>query len=43
MNHIEKMSMPALYRAILKHMKTYPSTNRDLMKQAIIDDVNDWK
>lgn len=24
-------------------MKTYPSKNRDAMKEAILDDVKDWK
>lgn len=43
MEHIEKMSVKALYRGILKAVKTYPSRNRDTMRQAIIDDVNDWK
>ncbi len=43
MDHIEQASLKALYRGILKAVKTYPSRNRDMMRQAIIDDVRDWK
>ena len=43
MEHIEKASLKMLYRGILKAVKTYPSKNRLEMRQAIIDDVNDWK
>ena len=43
MDQIEKMSVRALYRAILKGLKTYPSKNRAEMKVAFIEDVADWK
>lgn len=42
MEKIEELSVKTMYRVILKSMKTYPSTNRVLMRQAIIDDVRDW-
>jgi len=37
------MSIRMLYRGILKGAKVYPSKNRAVMFQAIVDDVNDWK
>ena len=37
------MTLRQLYRGILKAVKIYPSRNRDLMRVAIIEDVNDWK
>ena len=37
------MTIKQLYRGILKGMVKYPSTNRALMRQAIIEDVADWK
>ena len=43
MDQIEKMSVRALYRGILKGLKTYPSTNRAQMRVAFIEDVADWK
>ena len=43
MDQIEKMSVRALYRAVLKGLKTYPSKNRDEIRLAFIQDVADWK
>ena len=43
MEKIEEMSLKALYRGILKGVATYPSSNRLMMKQAILEDVSDWK
>ena len=43
MEQIEKLTAKQLYRGILKYMKVYPSRNRDVMRTAIIADVNDWK
>ena len=43
MDQIEKMSVRALYRGILKGLKTYPSTNRAQMRVAFIEGVADWK
>ena len=42
MEKIEELSVKALYRCIMKGMKTYPSTNRALMTEAIQADVRDW-
>ncbi len=39
---IEEMSVKTMYRVVLKSMKTYPSTNRELMREAIVADVRDW-
>ena len=43
MQEIEKMTARQLYRGILQGMRKYPSTNRILMRQAIVEDVGDWK
>eukprot|EP00347_Sterkiella_histriomuscorum_P011874 403370769 len=43
MDQIEKLTIRQLYRGILKSVKVYPSKNRDYMRQAILEDVNDWK
>ena len=43
MQNIESMTIKQLYRGILRSMKAYPSTNRGLMKEAIVLDVADWK
>ena len=43
MDQVEKMSVRALYRGILKGLKTYPSTNRAQMRIAVMEDVADWK
>ena len=43
MEEIEKMTLRQLYRGILKMSKTYPSKNRALIHQAILEDVRDWK
>ncbi len=37
------MSVRALYRGILKGLKTYPSKNRVEIRIAFIEDVADWK
>lgn len=41
--HIEKLTMRQLYRGILQYVKHYPSKNRAAMKEAILEDVKDWK
>jgi hypothetical protein len=41
--HIEKLTMRQLYRGILQYVKHYPSKNRTAMKEAILEDVKDWK
>ena len=40
---IEKMTVRQLYRGVLQGVKTYPSKNRLAMREAILDDVRDWK
>ena len=42
MEKLEELSVRTLYRLILKGMKTYPSSNRAVIRQAIVDDVHDW-
>ena len=42
MEKLEELTVKTMYRAILKGMKTYPSRNRDIMREAIIADVHDW-
>ena len=42
MEKLEELSVKTLYRCILKGMKTYPSTNRAIMTEAIREDVRDW-
>ena len=42
MEKIEEMTVKAMYRSVLKGMKTYPSTNRAMMYEAIQGDVRDW-
>ena len=42
MEKIEELSVKTMYRVVLKAMKTYPSTNRELMREAIQLDVRDW-
>lgn len=37
------MTARQLYRGILKAVRTYPSKNRDMMREAIVADVGDWK
>ena len=37
------MTAKQLYRGMLKYVKTYPSKNRVAIRQAIIDEVHDWK
>ena len=41
--HIEKLTMRQLYRGILQYVKHYPSKNRAAMREAILEDVRDWK
>lgn len=43
LEHLEKLTVRQLYRGILKYVKTYPSKNRVAMREAIIEDVKDWK
>lgn len=43
MERVESLSIRMLYRGILKGARIYPSKNRGMMMQAIVDDVNDWK
>ena len=43
MQNVEIMTVKQLYRGILRGMIRYPSTNRALMRQAIVEDVADWK
>lgn len=43
LEHIEKMTVRQLYRGILKGVQTYPSKNRLAMREAILEDVRDWK
>ena len=43
MEKVETMTVRALYRGILKGLKTYPSTARDAMRVAFVEDVADWK
>ena len=43
MQKIEEMSARQLYRGILQAVRTYPSKNRLEMRQAIIEDINEWK
>ena len=40
---IEKMTLRQLYRGVLQGVKTYPSKNRLAMREAILEDVRDWK
>ena len=42
MEKIEELTVKTMYRAILKGIKTYPSKNRDIMREAIVLDVRDW-
>eukprot|EP00354_Favella_ehrenbergii_P001649 CAMPEP_0170462480 /NCGR_PEP_ID=MMETSP0123-20130129/7967_1 /TAXON_ID=182087 /ORGANISM="Favella ehrenbergii, Strain Fehren 1" /LENGTH=76 /DNA_ID=CAMNT_0010727705 /DNA_START=1511 /DNA_END=1741 /DNA_ORIENTATION=- len=42
MEKLEELSVKTMYRLILKAMKTYPSRNREIMREAIILDVHDW-
>ena len=42
MEKLEELSVKTLYRCIMKGMKTYPSTNRAIMTEAIREDVRDW-
>ena len=37
MDKVEQLTVKQLYRSILKQVKTYPSSNRDVMRQAIVD------
>lgn len=41
--HIEKLTVRQLYRGVLQYVRTYPSKNRLAMKQAILDDMRDWR
>ena len=43
LEHIEKLTVRQLYRGILKYVRVYPSKNREAMREAILDDVRDWK
>ena len=43
MQEIEKMSVKALYRGILKGLKTYPSRNRIELREAVKLDFRDGK
>ena len=42
MEKLEELSVKVMYRCIMKGMKTYPSTNRAIMTEAIREDVRDW-
>ena len=42
MEKIEELTVKTMYRTILKAMKTYPSSNRAMMREAIVLDVRDW-
>ena len=37
------MTVPQLYRGILKMVRTYPSKNRGLFRAAIIEEVGKYK
>ena len=43
MDKIEVLTVKQLYRGILKYVKTYPSKNRLAMREAILEEVKDWK
>ena len=43
MERIETMTIRELYRGILKFSLVYPSLNRKQFRQAIIEEVQDWK
>jgi hypothetical protein len=43
MEKVQEISLRMLYRGILKGARIYPSKNREMMMQAIIEDVQDWK
>ena len=43
MEKLENITVKTLYREILKAVRTYPSKNRQAFRQAIIEDVHDWK
>jgi hypothetical protein len=43
MEKAQEISLRMLYRGILKGARIYPSKNREMMMQAIVEDVHDWK
>uniref|UniRef100_A0A7S3FX44 Complex 1 LYR protein domain-containing protein n=1 Tax=Strombidium rassoulzadegani TaxID=1082188 RepID=A0A7S3FX44_9SPIT len=43
MERLEQLTLRQLYRGILQKARTYPSKNREMFRQAIKQDVRQWK
>ena len=43
MEKLYEMTVPQLYRGILKMVRTYPSKNRGLFREAIIEEIGKYK
>ncbi|CDW74305.1 UNKNOWN [Stylonychia lemnae] len=42
-NNFEKLTARQLYRGILKNVRHYPSRNREMMREAILEDAKEWR